>query len=359
MHNVVIKENEIVFVCDQSGDVSPQAEGGLGLYFRDTRFLSELGLEVNGARPLLLSSSGEQTFLSNLQCANPDWVLPDGTSIPPQTISIRRDRLVEGGLHERIGLFNYTQRSVPIEIRLSFRADFRDIFDIRQFGGEVKRGHFQTPELSDSGLDLSYLGLDRVRRRTEIRFEPAPDELIPSVAVAPGVGLSPAESYLTSSVSGDEDRGPGGIAIFRVLLQSQESSTITFRVIPVVGDEQPYIASFETVAHTVQSSYQRWEADSTLIETSNSTFNRLLRRSQLDLRALLVRRETGLYPDAGIPWFAVPFGRDGLITAYQALLLSPEIAVGTLRYLAHHQGQRVDPWRDEQPGKILHEMRFG
>lgn len=69
--------------------------------------------------------------------------------------------------------------------------------------------------------------------------------------------------------------------------------------------------------------------------------------------------DTGAYPVAGLPWYACPFGRDGLITAYQALMLDPALAAGTLRYLAKHQGTKVDPTCDEEPGKILHESRQG
>src|SRR5205807_1933482 len=70
-------------------------------------------------------------------------------------------------------------------------------------------------------------------------------------------------------------------------------------------------------------------------------------------------RPTGLFPTAGVPWYAVPFGRDALITSIQTLALNPELAVGSLRYLALHQGTKVDPYREEEPGKILHEIRFG
>src|SRR5205814_597942 len=85
----------------------------------------------------------------------------------------------------------------------------------------------------------------------------------------------------------------------------------------------------------------------------------LLRRSQMDLRILLEEFDSGLFPMAGIPWFSAPFGRDALITSIQTLMLNPEIARGTLRYLAQQPGRRIDPAREEEPGKILHEVRYG
>ena len=86
---------------------------------------------------------------------------------------------------------------------------------------------------------------------------------------------------------------------------------------------------------------------------------RLLDQSRGDLRMLCDRYPTGMYPTAGTPWFAVPFGRDGLITSLQLLSTNPEVARGVLRYLAAHQGKRVDPQSEEEPGKILHEVRTG
>jgi glycogen debranching enzyme len=79
----------------------------------------------------------------------------------------------------------------------------------------------------------------------------------------------------------------------------------------------------------------------------------------MDLRILLEEYDTGLFPMAGIPWFSAPFGRDALISSIQTLMINPEVARGTLRYLAHQQGRRVDTSREEEPGKILHELRYG
>src|SRR3989442_11329058 len=110
----------------------------------------------------------------------------------------------------------------------------------------------------------------------------------------------------------------------------------------------------------LQGSYRRWHDNTTRIRTDNAFLDRgLLRRSQMDLRTLLEEFDSGLFPMAGIPWFSAPFGRDAIITSIQTLMLNPEIARGTLRYLAQHQGHRLDPAREEEPGKILHEARYG
>jgi glycogen debranching enzyme len=117
---------------------------------------------------------------------------------------------------------------------------------------------------------------------------------------------------------------------------------------------------YDDALQALQASYRRWNEHTTTVKTDNAFLDRgLLRRSQMDLRILLEEFDTGLFPMAGIPWFSAPFGRDALITSIQTLMLNPEIARGTLRYLAQRQGRAHDPAREEDPGKILHEVRYG
>ncbi len=93
--------------------------------------------------------------------------------------------------------------------------------------------------------------------------------------------------------------------------------------------------------------------------TNDEVFNKLLSRGIHDLVMMSTMTEHGLYPYAGIPWFACPFGRDGLITSLEYLPWFPEVARGTLTFLAANQGTKVDPFTDQEPGKILHEFRSG
>src|SRR5256885_1230699 len=126
------------------------------------------------------------------------------------------------------------------------------------------------------------------------------------------------------------------------------------------GTEPVLSYLYDDALQALQGSYRRWHDNTTRISTDNAFLDRgLLRRSQMDLRILLEEFDSGLFPMAGIPWFSAPFGRDALIASIQTLMLNPEVARGTLRYLAQHQGQKADRSREEEPGKILHEVRYG
>jgi glycogen debranching enzyme len=95
------------------------------------------------------------------------------------------------------------------------------------------------------------------------------------------------------------------------------------------------------------------------VQTDLKQLEKLVKRGTDDLRVLLTDIGSGLFPVAGLPWFGVPFGRDSLIAALQLLPFNSNIAKATLKTMAFYQGTKVDPWRDEQPGKILHEIRYG
>jgi len=328
---VALKEDELQFISNEAGDVPADNPSGLGLYFRDTRFLNRFELSVNGYKPLFLSNSANKHYIATFQCINPPLILPNGQRVKRQTISIRRSRFVSGqGLYERIGFLNCNHFAVDLEVVLSIDADFQDIFSIRGFKTQRVAGQIS---VTFGGEDLlfSYRGRDGLARSTVVTFSELP-EAVAARAVQYSLRLEP-----------------------------KARKSIVVRAQPRLGGEStPMSPDFDAELDRLAGSYREWDQTSTTIATDNELFDReLLRASRYDLRTLVEHSRFGLVPDAGIPWYAVPFGRDAIITALQSLMYNPQLAEGTLRFLAANQGQVVDAFKEEEPGKIMHELRRG
>src|SRR5215204_1301803 len=353
-------------VTDPSGDVRSGNIDGQGLYWRDTRFLSIFELQINGVQPQLLSASGEHNFMTNLQFANPRLVDSKGNLVPPRTVSIRRNRFLHNGLHERLGFFNYNAHAVTFDVVLRLGSDFRDMFDVRGYLKRTEFGEISAPVSSDDQLVFGYRGLDGTERETIVKFdrEPTgltchtPEPISNDLRELPGISGA-GDPRVDTRVD------PAWADVhFRLEIPPSQYRVITTLIEPHIKDEA--IESPGSRGLTldqefllIRDSYTVWADSSTIIRTDNELLNAVIRRSASDLRLLSDQVPDGYLPSAGIPWFSVPFGRDSLITALQSLPLHPNIAYATLRFLAKYQGSRVDHWRDEEPGKILHEIRLG
>lgn len=354
----VLKENEVFLVCDVSGDIHALGREGQGLYFRDTRFLSMYEMTIDEMSISLLSAAGDQSFMGNLQFANDAGTLRDGTPIGPRTISVRRNRFIRDGLHERIGFFSFNPFPLELTVRLAFGSDFRDMFDVRGYAKRRRHGLVAAPSTDGASIWLNYRGLDGVVRRTQISFESRPTE----IEIHPG-----EDGKMDNQRSGGgldvraevRVRPPHAVATFRFALPPRQPVSITVHVLPLVGESSSSVASLDAEYVTIAQSYRDWSEQCTDIVSDNELFNAVVERALHDLRSLMNELPSGPLPAAGIPWFSVPFGRDSLITSYQTLMLLPDIAYGTLRFLAELQGKEFNDWRDEEPGKILHEVRLG
>ncbi len=328
---VILKHNDVFVVSDVNGDIAAGNEPGFGLYRSDTRFLSTYELRLNGRPPILLNNSVDRAYVATFQLVNPELGTPgEPGSIPKQSLSLRRTRFVHNGLHERIGLQNCNVRAIEVELELRFDADYLDIFEVRGYHPLPMLGEIEECAVHETGLLFAYRGLDGVRRDTEVVFDPVP-------------------------------RLSRGRATIPVRLQPQQTFVLLVDILPLMDrDEQDPDFHFDWSLSELERTYQAWNAACTDFSTDNEELDgRLVWRSREDLRVLCDDLPTGLYPTAGVPWYAVPFGRDALLTSFQTLGLNPDLARGSLRYLAAHQGTRVDPYREEEPGKILHEIRFG
>ena len=330
--SLIIKEGEYFLFTYENGDMAHGNRAGLGLYYRDTRFLSTLETRIEGMQPLFLSSSVERGYMANIHLSNPDIMVGENWSIPQDVISIRRSRLIKDGFLERIYVRNYHTAPVQVRLSLSLASDYADIFEVRGMR-RPRRGRVHRPRVQEREAVLSYTGTDRLRRYTRIVFSREPDEV--------RGGRASVE------------------VIFAFLLASDEVDFIDLHIIPMEEGEDKHPVKFLEARTALRRSYEEWVMDTASIETDNNVFNLIVHRSIRDLRALHTRTRYGDIVVGGVPWYSAPFGRDALISCYQTLMIKPELARDSLFFLAAFQGSEVDDWRDEEPGKILHEIRQG
>lgn len=340
----VIKQESLFLVSGDDGNVYPGTGCGMGLYSSDTRFLSGLILRLEGEVPTLLSFSAERNYLSQVEYMNQRLCLPSGLEIPQETIYVSSIRAIENFLREQIRVVNYNPFALKLKLSLEFAADYADIFEVRGMHRQ-RHGTFLQPKIEkEQQLVLSYMGGDQLFRQTRIRFlEGAPLERIE---------ILPTEHFSTRAIAHLElSIGPnGGQVEFEYLLA------------PLQGNEtlpEGELKPFMTFVEDLDKAAREKAETRTQLWSSNEIHHLMLNRSMRDIASLTLDYETGFFPSAGIPWFTAPFGRDALITAYQTLLLTPEIAKGTLRFLAKYQGKEDNPFKDEEPGKIMHEIRTG
>ncbi|MHB8858446.1 MAG: amylo-alpha-1,6-glucosidase [Thermoleophilia bacterium] len=326
---LVVKEGELFLYSDIEGNVSREDTSGLGLYFQDTRFLSTFDMTLFGSNPVLLSSTADRGFMSQIELTNADFMSADGTVVPQETINIRRIRVVNGKLYELVRIKNYNHFPVDISLEFDFDSDFADMFEVRGTK-RTKYGTRLAPKVTEDSILLAYHGLDAILRKTDIRMETPPTRI------------------------------EGTTAIFRFQLKPRERRVVKYSIEPILPTTHPPVATdFNKAIGDVRKSYESWFKGSCQIETDNELFTAVLRSSQRDIRMLETETEMGYFLSAGVPWFVTPFGRDTIITCLQIMMLDSHPATATANVFTQLQGKVVDPWRDEEPGKIFHEVRRG
>ncbi|MGZ8635498.1 MAG: amylo-alpha-1,6-glucosidase [Actinomycetota bacterium] len=329
---LAVKEGDTFLYSDLEGNLDHGGDYGLGLYAKDTRFLSHFRMTINGRDPVLLSSSAERGYMSHVDLTNPDLYQGETVAVPQQTLSIRRIRAINGRLFERVRVKNYNAFPVVLDLEFRLGADFADIFEVRGMARELTEPP-RTPLVRETTVEFSHDGRDGVRRTTRVEFVGQPDRI--------------------------DVEGPLATVVFRMPLGPYQTKLVGMSVDPIVEDGQASSLDFDHAVHELRRSYEEWDRESTEIVTDNELFNQLLARSLRDLRALFTQTDDGAILAAGIPWYVTVFGRDALIASHQLLMMNARPAREALELLAAKQGTRVDDWRDEQPGKILHEIRQG
>ena len=336
---LTVKDNDLFLVTDTLGNISgcllDDRTTSMGLFCRDTRFLSRLELQIDGHAPVLLSSTADKGFLLTVVCTNPSL----NHQLRADTLGIKRELALGGALFEEIEVSNYSTNPVKFELSLSFAADFVDLFEVRgyhreQRGRTLRLVPATTVRGEPAALILAYQGLDGRVMRSQIQFQYC------------------QPSYFQ-----------GNTAVWQLELGSHASQKIGYQLQMLLDYQSASTVSAPATLIQAKAAEsleeQQWCQQTTRIRSERATFNRVVERAEEDL--YLLRQSFGRHQTvaAGVPWFSTLFGRDALITASQTLMFNPAIAKETLLLLAAYQGKTLDQWREEEPGKILHELRHG
>jgi len=324
---MALKDADTFAVADGWGDMKGGADG---LFHQDTRILSRLVLTVGLARPSRLNSGVSQDNVY-FTCHSTNRPLPPmgGRSAPAGVLHIERRRFIwDRRMFERVRIVNHGVEDVLLPLAVDFAADFADIFEVRGTLRD-KRGTTETPKHDGRRVTFGYVGLDDVRRTGCLAFSEPPARL------------------------------SGSRAEFMFSLPRGKRSDL---YIECGSDrcDQPDEARFRVNAVAARLAMRtRRRRGASLRGARSPRFNDWLDQSRADVALLTTDLPTGPYPYAGMPWFSTPFGRDGIITAWQMLWLDPSLAKGVLTYLALRQATEFSAFRDSTPGKIMHETRGG
>ncbi|MGI9951860.1 glycogen debranching N-terminal domain-containing protein [Moorellaceae bacterium AZ2] len=332
----VLKEGNIFLVSLPTGEIAGGSLGSLGLFHSDTRYLDRFELFLQERKPIFLSSAIRDSHFAQIELTNPEFTLPSGQVVPLQTIHLRLLRLIKDAFFQRLRLINFNSFPLSLSLDILLGADFRDIFEVRGTR-RLRRGDMLPPVVTRWGVKLAYRGLDGQVRTTAVSLDPPPA----TIRAEPGRAL----------------------IRYNLTLPPHKKVYLHFRFDldrEIVEDPSLISTGFSAATIMLAGRYHQWERECTQFQTDNTFLNNMLQTALTDLAALQTDYPgEGRIVDAGIPWYAAPFGRDSLITAWQTLIVNPDIAKNTLRFLARYQGRREDKWREETPGKILHELRRG
>ncbi len=323
-----ILEGDTFFVSDPKGDI-PQ-HGAYGLYRRDTRFLSKFLLRLDGCSLDLISSGQHDYFSAGFFLCN-----FKGDKADERTMSVIRKRLIDGGLHEELIVENHNDFDLRVEISFDFEADFADLFEVKSQMMSPARAIERSISADQRRIVLSYRRGDFFRA-VDLIFSKA------------------------ASISANR-------AVFVVDLPAKGRWDLLVRmdllteVQPTQSDTAP--AKFDLSENETSKALQKWEENIPVLQTDNDKLNHCYKRSCIDLAALRIHCKGASMDEpllaAGLPWYMTLFGRDTLIASYQAIILGTGLGERAVQALAKLQGTTVNDYKDEQPGKILHELRHG
>ena len=325
---VQVLDGNTFVVSDKCGDIEPSLVDATGLFSFDTRFLSKWVLTVNGERLNALSTDDLQYFETRF------FLVPGtGTVYIDAKLSVIRQRAVGNGFHEELTILNHDEKPVDLTVRVEADCDFADLFEVKD--ALAKKGSYTT-RVADGRLVLGY---ERETYKRETWIEATAPAAIDEHGLTFAAHVEPHGEWTTD------------------LHVITASGGLGFHL-----DRTKYERNAKKARPIMEHSLEKWVGDAPRLECDWAWLKTTYQRSLVDLAAL--RFEPVAFPGqslpaAGLPWFMTMFGRDSIFTSLQTLPFTPELAATTLRALGQRQGTRVDDFREEEPGRILHEMRFG
>jgi glycogen debranching enzyme len=340
---ITISQGRTFMVTDQRGFINTSTD--MGVYAVDTRFISYYELYINRVPWEVINSSQLRFYASRYQLKNPE-VKTEGGVIAENALGLTVNRTVNEGIHEEFEIVNYSTVKVTFVFEMAIRSDFADIFEVKT-NDIIQRGQEQTEwNQKKKLLRTTYDQKDFHRAADyQIVYTKSP------VGYANGrlffeVMLDPMEHWQMCAdmnlEHGQHIKKPDrGLCSFNKSgSDSNKDQTLDF-----------------------DARQKRWQANCTDIMSSNNNLYRTYRQAVEDMGALRIYdmdvSDEAWVPSAGVPWFVTLFGRDSLTASFQNMAVSAGFARGALTRLAQYQATERDDWREAQPGKIMHEIRFG
>jgi glycogen debranching enzyme len=325
----VVKQGNSFAVFDHAGMIRRSSGAELGLYHDGTRFLDHFEIVIERRHLLLLGSSVRRDHVLVVDLANPD--LPDASAgpLPRDMIHVfATGFLWDRAWYGRLRVQSYAREPLELELSLLFGADHADIFEVRGVD-RLRRGRVLEPIVERDRVVLGYEGLDQVVRRTHIEL------------ATPTALLGPSR------------------ASYRPRLDAHGTMTLDLRIGFELAGEAGERLDFDAALEHARAARASRRVRCGTIQTSSIRYDEWIDRSAADLQMMVTDTPHGAYPYAGVPWFSTPFGRDGILTAYETLWNDPELTRGVLGFLAGTQATEHDRENDAEPGKIIHETRRG
>ncbi|HEY9679982.1 MAG TPA: glycogen debranching N-terminal domain-containing protein [Oculatellaceae cyanobacterium] len=340
----VVKNGNNFLLMEESGLMPKGTDFGYGLYRDDTRYLTEWDMNLNGVRLLPLSSNTSDGYNGRFLYGNSAYVPRPDTSVPEQTLLVQRDVVITDAIYERLSITNFRSDEVDGDLGIKFGADFADMFEVRGMPRKSGRGEDQPTEVRTGKRQvvLSYKGRDNSLMKTQITF------------------MRETPSSLTADEAHFKFKlGRKSVFVIEVVINTSLNDP---DVDPTTDDKviEPLKKyTYERQKAIADQAYNAWRKQGATISSDNDTFNSLLERGYRDLYMLKQKTPKGECVAAGVPWFAVAFGRDQDIVGRETVALMPELSKSILQVLAEYQGTKSDTVTEEKSGKIMHELRLG